>query len=848
MIRTTGETAESPGSRAGSPPLKDTLLRILFAGLALFVVLVIVSWSETSINMQVRQSDDVLWGVSQQGEAWHLVIENVVPGGVGEEAGLREGDRVVAINNIPLISAPTISQAAQIVLNNAPTDRPIPYLVERDGERILLSIRLVEVFPLVILVYPLFALLWITIGLIVAVARPRGGTQQLFFATGLLSFFAFSNPPVMNTLVGVLWSGAGALFLVSWVIFTDTFPVRQRVFAGWRRRLLLALPAVVVTALLLAIVYSGALTTGSVTVENFTRLRFGALIIYILYYALGIGLLVRGYRKMDEGTNRRPMRIILAGTIISTLSIVYAGVVAQNATSLGVFSIGFLVTSLPVVALPLSFGYAIFRYQLMDVRAVFRTALVYLITTGAIVGLYFLLAVYLGRAAGELFGFEESSTIEIAVLVLFLLMFDPVRRSVGRLVEERFFPEYRDYSERVTQYAREVSGTIGVDRLADLLAATLREQLTISPVALVIFDPEEGLVLAGESERPPENLPTAGVRHVADLTRPSGDLLPLTTEQQSEVRQLVEGGYRYAVGLHAGGREIGVLLIGQRTDGRVIHGSQISFLRNIAAQTASALEAERLYRGEIERRAYMQELGTARKIQESLLPADPPTIEGLALAAVAEPARRVGGDYYEVIRKDEQTLLTMVADVSGKGLPAALYMAELHGMVRIVAGIENSPAAMLRLLNRRLVEVLGRGTFITAAIAIVDLHENRLRLARAGHTPLVRVRSGEVAEFTPHGFPLGLRQTELFDERIEEIAIPIEPGDSFLFYSDGVSEGMNDAREEYGTDRLYRLLRTLPGDRHPEVWTEQILADLADFRGGAEQNDDISLLAVRRER
>ncbi len=844
MIRV-GRAEQIDGTKDATP-LKDTLLRILYSGLALFVTLVIVSWSENSLNMQVRQSDDVIWSVEQQGEEYHLMISGVVPEGVGEKAGLKVGDRVLAINSIPLISAPTISNAAQIVLNNAPTDRPIPYLIERDGRRMLLSITLVEVFPIVILVYPVFALLWVVIGLIVALARPRGRAQQLFFLTGLMSFFSFSNAPVRELPVAILWSGAGTLFLLFWITFTDTFPVRQNLVASWRRRLLLALPVTLTTATLLWILYSGSLARGEVSAEAFTAIRLIAVGIYVLYYFFGIALLFRGYRKMEGARNRRPMRIILIGTVVSTLSIIYAGFASQNANSLGVFSLQFLITSIPVVALPLSFGYAIFRYQLMDVRAVFRTALVYLITTGAIVGLYLLLAINLGRAVGDLIGLERSSTVELAILILFILMFDPVRRWIGNIVAERFFPEYRDYSQRVTEFSSAVSGTIGVDRVADLLTTTLRRHLMLDPVTLVILDPEEGTIEPGSREGTERSLSEGTIRRIAELTRNSGDLLPLATEQERELREAVDRGYRYAVGLHAGGRETGLLLLGGRADGRIVHGSQISFIRNIAAQAASAIEAERLYRGELERRAYMQELGTARRIQESLLPANPPTIPGIQLAAVSQPARTVGGDYYEVIRTGDGRLLTMVADVSGKGLPAALYMAELHGMVRIVAGIEDSPAAMLRLLNRRLVEVLERGTFITATIGIVDTRSGELRLARAGHTPIVRVRGGAVEEFTPRGLPLGLPAVDLFDSMIEEIAIPLETEDHILFYSDGVTEGMNDRRGEYGPDRLYRLIASLP-DSGPEAWTEAILEDLAEHRGEAEQNDDISLLVIRRE-
>ena len=125
-------------------------------------------------------------------------------------------------------------------------------------------------------------------------------------------------------------------------------------------------------------------------------------------------------------------------------------------------------------------------------------------------------------------------------------------------------------------------------------------------------------------------------------------------------------------------------------DGEPLSGSQTPFIMSVTTQGASALEVARLYEQELRRQRYQEELATARRIQESLLPATMPSVPGISISAVSDPAQTVGGDYYEAIQLDERRFLVMIADVSGKGLPASLYMAELHGMVLIASAIPDA--------------------------------------------------------------------------------------------------------------------------------------------------------------
>ncbi|MCB0712438.1 MAG: SpoIIE family protein phosphatase [Ignavibacteriae bacterium] len=823
---------------------KTSMLRVLYTLSAVAVLTLIAVWTNALFISGVH-SDDCLWDVVERNGENILIVKMIFPGGAAEKAGVLEGDRVLEINgnSIPPAPAQNVLWYAQSLLNNAPTDRPIPYVIERGGMPIKLQITLsaIQNIPLIPIIYAVFATLWLLIGLIVGLTRPTGSVQRLFFLTGLTVFFGFSGPAgkLATTEWRMLWIVGSVLYTLAWIHFCGSFPVRQDFFDRKKRRLFIVgtilLPALVTLFFFLNIE----------TYANIISIAIGVLsILNSIYFGLGVWLLFRGYGKMPPQSDKRPMRAILVGTMITALVLLFVGVIGMVQMQVtGIWQQLIVIPAALFVALPLSYGYAIFRYQLMDVRAVVKTTLVYTLTTGAIVGLYITLALRLGQELGSLLGEQMQKVVSVAILVLFLLAFEPIRRSVQRLVDRRFFPQYRDYSEHLAEYGARVTEAIGVPQVAGLIAGTLSEQLALQAICVSVMN-VDGL-LEPVREVCGENLAFApeGTEYLQGMLRSSHDLTRLNAIQQPELRSIVDPGFAYTIGLYAGGRLIGAILLGKRSDGKPISGSQISFINSIASQGASGIEAARLYEREIERRRYEEELATARRIQQSLLPSTMPQMPGVAVAAVSRPAMAVGGDYYEVIPLSSNRLLVMIADVSGKGLPASLYMAELHGMVRIVSSIRQSPHEMLTLLNAQLCGVIERGTFITASIGLIDLNDGTFTLARAGHMRLIRQRGGEIETFEPAGLPLGIRSVDLFNASLEEITLEYQPGDRFILYSDGISEAMNEGHEEYGEDRLYNVLRDAT-NASPEEVNNRLLQEITTFRGEAEQNDDVTVVVV----
>ncbi len=863
--------------------LSDTGLRIVFSVIAVTSL----SWIILSATFFIRgpesdtprvlHTDDLLWGARKTDGKPSLYVESTVTGGRAEQAGIRVGDRIVAINGRVVSGADgnALSRNAQNSLDSAPVDVPIPYVIERSGKIHELSIRLREESKkgiqrpashrYIFLVFPLFATVWLIVGTMVALAQPRGTVQRKFFFTAATVIFAFSLPGAISTdssatiMVGSTTKGIvvflqfllGVTFYPLWLRFCTTYPVDQQIFSTRVRRIFLFSPVYLyLTAAaffgFLVLTTSGNLGTPGPAMMLLGIAFVGGLGLCFLYFYGGIFFLYLGYRRLPKEVNRRPMRLILLGACLTGFALIYF-IVVIVLDSLGrniISSLAFFYPVVLLLALPIAFGYAIFKYQVMDFRLVIKTTMVYTATMILIAGLYLALGYAIGQAFDLMFGRRFEGVIGVIGFVLFIMLFDPVKRQIQTAIENRFFPQRRNYGHHLAAYTAQLSETLGEKGIARLTARTLRLALDLDEVRVIIDD----RIFADrhtETQGTVEPLSEEELEALRRVVLESRTAVQLATVDAPELESLRRT-FPYAVGLHAQGRIVGMALMSAPRGGDSISGSQTPFITGVAGQGAAALEVARLYEQEIARLRYQEDLATARRIQESLLPGVMPDVAGLSISAISKPAQAVGGDYYEVIRLGPHRLLVLVADVSGKGLPASLYMAELHGMVRIAGTQCDTPREILSTINQHLYEGMSRGTFVTAGVALFDTAAGTVNVVRAGHTPLLRKHNGNVDSIVPRGMGLGLCGNGLFSNTLQQQTIPLRPGNSFILYSDGVSEAMNARSEEFGDQRLQDLVAGAHR-ADPVTLRDDILQAIDSFRGDAEQNDDITIVVVRVE-
>ena len=264
---------------------------------------------------------------------------------------------------------------------------------------------------------------------------------------------------------------------------------------------------------------------------------------------------------------------------------------------------------------------------------------------------------------------------------------------------------------------------------------------------------------------------------------------------------------------------------------------------NVMAASMQGLLMEQAEKQRLE-----EELRIARQIQMSLLPQGAVTLPGLCVSALCLPAAEVGGDYYDLLPLSPTRMGVLVADVSGKGTSAALYMAELKGLVLSLSRIHDSPARLLSEANRILAATLDPRSFITMTYAIVDTATQTMRYARAGHNPMIHLEAGtgRTRVLTPAGLGLGIDEGARFDQILEEAEVRLQSGDLFLFFTDGLSEAMNGRAELFGERRLRDVIESAEGEgEEASVLKDRILAAIRDFVGDAAQNDDMTMVILK---
>ena len=247
-----------------------------------------------------------------------------------------------------------------------------------------------------------------------------------------------------------------------------------------------------------------------------------------------------------------------------------------------------------------------------------------------------------------------------------------------------------------------------------------------------------------------------------------------------------------------------------------------------------------------ERQRLQRELEIAREVQMSFLPRKNPQFKGLEIASSCIPALEVGGDYYDFVLHDEHKLGVIIGDVSGKGTQAAFYMTLTKGFLKAVSRSFSSPAQFLREMNSLFYDNVERGTFISMVYGIFDIENKKFTLARAGHNPvIVRNSSPESVEtLNPTGLALGLEKGAVFNNTIKEVEIPIARNDVFVFYTDGFTEAMNKTKDEFGEERLIKLVEQNSALSAEEI-LDAIIKEAKIFMGRTPQHDDMTMVVVK---
>lgn len=295
---------------------------------------------------------------------------------------------------------------------------------------------------------------------------------------------------------------------------------------------------------------------------------------------------------------------------------------------------------------------------------------------------------------------------------------------------------------------------------------------------------------------------------------------------------------------------LGVLALANPNKGRPFDTKDLNLVNSMAEQAAITLQQLDTLQERIEKEQLDMDLNLAQDVQHMLLPAKHSQTDSLNIHALYQPARKVSGDFYDIIHLPNRRTGFAIADVAGKGIPASLLMAICQTSLRHYAQLHNSPAAVLKALNTQMRKDIQKNMFITMIYGIIDETDQTLTIARAGHElPLhISANSNEARHIcTPiqsEGMALCMVPSDIFDECIEEQKMNFPPGDALLLYTDGVTETPNRKGQEFSTEKLIQVINESV-DLSPPTLNQSILEQLQNFSEGADTtHDDITLLSI----
>lgn len=820
-----------------------------------------------TLEVNVASNDECLWlpkkAMTPMNQKAELFFHNVKQDGVTWNAGIRDGDQLLEINNIPIESA----FQAQENLNSFKYGELAPYKVKKpDGEILETKVYVKKLVEFGMLAASISALIYLLIGFIVLSAKPDGLSQRLFYALGVLSVFTamqalvprfggmqqlFEQSQILGTTIGSLIIIGNSFLPIVFLAFVWTFP---RTFGfvekTWVKLLLILVPLLLSVAGNLIGHFS--LNAKLISVDYFIRYRSLMNILHTVAMMIALLSMFLQYFAVRKTSQRMPVLIFLIAMIFGTLVSVYIITIAPAITDTIYNSPEYYMPVILLILVPLGFAYAIFKYQLLDVGEVLKNTIIYGTATLSIAAIYFFVIYVIGQSISSALGADQQGIIAGIFFIVFALIFQSTKDKFQDFLTKRFYPEQFAHQKILMKFSHDIPTVVGLENILDITQSTFVEALQLKKFGILIREEKTGLLRLVKSFGISKSecvITNSSLSHFVKDKNSTGDIPVLQQNDFERIfpdnfRQMIDEGFFTAVPMYVKNKVVGLILFGLKYSGSQFAGKDLELLSAAANQIAIAIENARLYETESEKLKLERDLELARQIQQSLLPRCIPDMHGLDICGEMIPAMQVGGDYFDLIQISGTKLFVAVGDVSGKGLPASFYMTKVQTMIQLACNNSSSPKDILVEVNKKMYESMERNWFVTLTLALFDTENRTIKFCRAGHLPLFKANNGTVQSLKSRGIGLGLEKGIIFEQTLVEEEMKLQPGEIYAFFSDGITEAMNERDELFGEDKLKELLIKKSGYRSSQIMNE-VWQSVKAFRGTTEVNDDMTMVIVK---
>jgi serine phosphatase RsbU (regulator of sigma subunit) len=559
----------------------------------------------------------------------------------------------------------------------------------------------------------------------------------------------------------------------------------------------------------------------------------------------GFLVLWRSYGKTRDTLTRKQLRLVLFGAIPAMIMTGASSILAlragqmSNLTRLYILNLN----CLALLFVPITFGYAFGRYRLLEIegrlRRGTRFAAVNVLVILAFIGLLYSFGSFiLGRLDIETRGATFTMGLVLA------LAFAPTQRRLRRFLERRFYPERLRLAGLLREFLETASRRLEPERFWSELQRKLSEGLRAESVGVFLRTRDGSFVEPGDMREPyPEPPPGCwGKFDWLDYPIPFDELIGSgrLTLTEPERRWAETCRIAVVVPLQGSTQRVGYLLLGPKAEQEDYSAHELDLLRSLATQIGLTAENLQLLGDRLERQRLEEELGFARRIQEGLLPTVL-SFPGLEIAARIRFCLEVAGDFYDVVPMRDGRILLAVGDVAGKGVGAALLMANVQASLRAMKDTGLRLSETVAEINSLVFQNTPDYLFITLFVAMYDPQTRELVYVNAGHNPPIFYPLGGPAKSLDEGgLVLGVTPAVLYEQGV----VHLQPGDLLLMYTDGVTEARGGVDDEFGEGRLVRMLPALSA-APLESALDSIEGEVRLFTGRDEMDDDFTLLVVR---
>lgn len=568
-------------------------------------------------------------------------------------------------------------------------------------------------------------------------------------------------------------------------------------------------------------------------------------VINLVYLALAVAFIIRGRARITYEQLRSQTAIIIWGMSLA-VALYTAGFLLPEILS---FDISQNVeTVLTILALLVGGGsiiWSIISHQFLDVTVLVRQSLVYTISSGILVGMYILLVGQVDTLITSVFG-EKTTIVNIAFIVVALILFQPINVQLDNVIKRFFIKSRTDYRNVMEELSRRLVSVLDLDQLRSIIEKTLRSSVLIEKIHFVLFDdklkeyvllPSEGFPKRVILER--NDLFLGGI---GQLDKPTMlNRLTLYREGSVLFEQMENRRVQLILPLKDAEHMLGFLALTRKLSGFRYNAEDITMLGVISNQLVTAITNARLYIDSLEKQRLSEEMTMARQIQLNLLPKCPPAGVNYSICASSHPSRTIGGDFYDFIPKGDGTFGIVIADASGKGLPAALMVTQIQAMLRSEVGNENNISRILGNVNQYVSEMTTSEKFATLFYGEFSPDTGEFKYSNAGHNYPILVRPDGSHELLSKG---GVLIGAFSGAKYQEAYVKMGEDDLLLFYSDGLSEAMNENEEEYGEERIIEYMMK---NRHlsSDQIADGILKDVKTFDRADPPRDDTTLIVLK---